>query len=54
MSRDRVRTVSARQGSARASGAVPLFGSWRNAYAVVVVVFVVEVALFYLLGRFFA
>jgi hypothetical protein len=33
---------------------VPLFGTWRNAYVIVVAVFVVEVALFYALGRFFA
>jgi len=33
---------------------VPLFGSWRNAYVIVVAVFVVEVALFYALGRLFA
>ncbi|CAN5469294.1 hypothetical protein BH18VER1_BH18VER1_14300 [soil metagenome] len=33
---------------------VPLFGSWRNAYIVVVAVFVVEVAIFYLISRSFA
>jgi hypothetical protein len=32
---------------------VPLFGSWRNAYVAVVVVFVSEVGLFYLLRRYF-
>ncbi len=37
-----------------ASAAVPLFRSWRNAYATVVVVFVVEVASFYVLTRYFA
>jgi hypothetical protein len=34
--------------------AVPLFGSWRNAYVVVVIVFVLDVVLFYALGRFFS
>ncbi|MGI8819931.1 MAG: hypothetical protein ACR2ID_03530 [Chthoniobacterales bacterium] len=33
---------------------VPLFSSWRNAYLAVVAVFVVEVALFYALSRFFS
>ena len=33
---------------------VPLFGSWRNAYAVVVIAFALEVALFYTLSRCFA
>ena len=33
---------------------VPLFGSWRNAYVVVVVVFVFDVALFYAISRYFA
>lgn len=33
---------------------VPLFGSWRNAYAAVIVAFALEVALFYLLTRFSA
>ena len=32
---------------------VPLFGSWRNAYVVVVAVFVTEVALFYAISRIF-
>lgn len=37
------------------SGApVPLFGSWRNAYATVVIAFAFEVALFYALTRYFA
>ena len=33
---------------------VPLFGTWRRAYIVVVAVFVVEVALFYAMSRNFA
>jgi hypothetical protein len=33
---------------------VPLFGSWRNAYIVVVAVFVFDVVLFYALDRFFS
>ena len=33
---------------------VPLFGSWRRAYLVIVVIFVVEVGLFYFLGRYFS
>ena len=33
---------------------VPLFGSWRNAYIVVVAVFVLNVAFFYAIARFFA
>ncbi len=33
---------------------IPLFGSWRNAYVSVIAFFVLEVALFYLLERFFA
>lgn len=33
---------------------VPLFGSWRNAYIVVVAVFVVEVALFFVFSRYFS
>ena len=32
---------------------VPLFGSWRNAYTVVVAVFICEVGLFYLVSRVF-
>ena len=36
------------------SPAVPLFGTWRNAYIVVVVVFVIEVVLFYAMSRSFA
>lgn len=34
--------------------AVPLFGTWRNAYIVVVVAFVAEVSLFYFVSRFFS
>ena len=33
---------------------VPLFGSWRNAYIVVVAAFVLNVALFYAISRLFA
>ena len=33
------------------SDSVPLFGSWRNAYLAVVLIFVIEVAFFYLLSR---
>ena len=33
---------------------VPLFGTWRTAYIVVVAVFVIEVALFYAMSRSFA
>jgi hypothetical protein len=33
---------------------VPLFSSWRNAYATVVIAFIVEVALFYAMTRLFA
>jgi hypothetical protein len=33
---------------------VPLFGSWRNAYAAVIAVFVVDVVLFYAINRYFA
>lgn len=32
---------------------VPLFGRWRNAYFAVVVVFILEVAFFYFMGRYF-
>lgn len=34
--------------------AVPLVESWRMAYVIVVVVFVLDVAAFYGLGRYFA
>ncbi|MDQ3626647.1 MAG: hypothetical protein M3372_05915 [Verrucomicrobiota bacterium] len=44
----------ARDDSAEAEAArLPLFGTWRTAYFVVVGVFVIEVALFYLLSRTF-
>jgi len=33
---------------------VPLFGTWRTAYIVVIAVFVVNVALFYAISRYFA
>jgi hypothetical protein len=33
---------------------VPLFGSWRNAYLIVIAVFVIDVALFYAFSRFFS
>ena len=33
---------------------VPLFGSWRTAYAAVIIVFVCDVALFYAISRYFA
>ncbi len=33
---------------------VPLFGTWRAAYATVVIAFALEVALFYALTRYFA
>jgi hypothetical protein len=34
--------------------AVPLFGSWRNAYFAVIGVFIFDVAIFYAISRFFA
>ena len=33
---------------------VPLFGSWRKAYAAVIVVFAVDVVLFYAITHYFA
>ena len=33
---------------------VPLFGTWRTAYIVVVAVFIANVALFYAISRYFA
>ena len=33
---------------------VPLFGRWRNAYLAVVVIFLLEVALFYFVSRYFS
>ena len=32
---------------------IPLFGSWRNAYFVVVAIFVLEVGFFYFVSRYF-
>jgi hypothetical protein len=34
--------------------AVPLYGSWRNAYLAVIGVFIVNVVIFYAISRFFA
>src|SRR4030095_14628044 len=34
--------------------AVPLFGSWRNAYLAVIGVFIFNVVIFYAISRFFA
>lgn len=33
---------------------VPLFGTWRRAYLVVIAVFVFDVALFYAFSRYFS
>ena len=33
---------------------VPIFGTWRNAYISVVVVFVIDVVLFYAFERYFS
>ncbi len=33
---------------------VPLFGTWRKAYAVVVAAFALDVAFFYVISRIFA
>ncbi len=33
---------------------VPLFGTWRKAYAVVIAAFAADVALFYAISRIFA
>jgi hypothetical protein len=33
---------------------VPLFGSWRNAYLAVVIIFILEVAFFYFVSRYFS
>jgi len=32
---------------------VPLFGSWRNAYLAVTVIFILEVGFFYFVSRYF-
>jgi hypothetical protein len=37
----------------RPNDTVPLFGSWRNAYLVVIGVFIFDVAIFYAISRFF-
>jgi len=37
-----------------AAAPVPLFGTWRNAYVVVVLAFVFDVALFYFFQRYFS
>ena len=42
------------RGSADGKDAVPLFGSWRNAYLAVVAVFVFDVAAFYFFSRYFS
>ena len=34
--------------------AVPLFGSWRNAYITIVAFFAFDVAAFYFFGRYFS
>lgn len=34
--------------------AVPLFGTWRNAYLAVITFFVLEIAFFYLVDRMFS
>lgn len=34
--------------------ALPLFGSWRNAYVTVVAIFVLDVVVFYAINRYFA
>jgi hypothetical protein len=36
------------------SDAVPLFGRWRNAYFAIVGAFVLEVAFFYFVSRYFS
>ena len=37
----------------RPNDAVPLFGSWRNAYLAVIGVFIFDVVIFYAISRFF-
>ncbi len=32
---------------------LPLFGSWRNAYLVIVLIFILEVGFFYLVSGYF-
>lgn len=38
----------------RTERGVPLFGSWRNAYLAVVTIFILEVAFFYFVSRYFS
>jgi len=38
----------------RSDVCVPLFGTWRAAYVIVVIAFVFDVAAFYLISRYFA
>lgn len=38
---------------AEKNDAVPLFGTWRNAYVAIVVIFVLQVSLFYFVSRYF-
>jgi hypothetical protein len=38
----------------RSDERVPLFGTWRNAYITVVIVFVLDVVLFYAFERYFS
>jgi len=38
----------------RSDESVPLFGSWRNAYFAIVGAFVLEVAFFYFVSRYFS
>lgn len=38
----------------RSDERVPLFGTWRNAYFAVVIMFMVDVALFYAFARYFS
>ena len=35
------------------TGRLPLFGSWRNAYLVIVLIFILEVGFFYLVSGYF-
>ena len=36
------------------AGRVPLFGRWRNAYLLVVLIFILEIALFYFVSQHFS
>lgn len=42
-----------RRDSGEENDAVPFFGTWRKAYVAVVLLFVFDVATFYVFGRFF-